>query len=682
MALGISFFAGLLTALVYSAFAAILPARGRRSPSNFLLALAAALTALWAISTVLLACGWTDVRLPRIAAVLRDGGWFAVTLAILKLESGPQPLWKRLTATASSLIGLDLAFAVTSASIDTGLGVRLTLPLMQFAVAVMGLILTENLYRNIGKARAWSVKLLLIALAALYAYHIVMRIPEVLGGSTLLAFAVAEPLLYLVALPLFIVTAIRSEALRLRLHSSRRVVFHSATLIFAGILLQGTAAAALYVRHFGGTPAVVLSIVLGFAGLVAAVAALATESVRSQIRTFINENFFSYKYDYRLEWTKFNQALSRYEDRGGPERVLLTLSDLLDSPGGVLFVRRAGWRQFVRLAHSAFGANFGPIQETDPLLASFVDDSVAILELSGKTTSPAILQWHARFPEAWLTVPLRFHEQLIGFCLLHKPRAPKKLDWEDRNLIALISAQLAGYLVHEQTAQALADSQQLAEFNNRVTFALHDLKNTAGQLNLLVQNAEKFGDNLAFRVDMLETIRHAIDNLQGLIAKLRDGKDMTAKPDKVRVNLCEVLARFVQRRSAADIAFRRDTAAVYADLRQPADFECALDHVVANALEASPALGSVKINIETAGDHALVHVRDEGPGMSADFIARELFRPLHTTKNKGLGIGAYQARALMRDLGGDIEVESEPGHGTTVTLVLPACQDAEQRAAS
>ena len=68
--------------------------------------------------------------------------------------------------------------------------------------------------------------------------------------------------------------------------------------------------------------------------------------------------------------------------------------------------------------------------------------------------------------------------------------------------------------------------------------------------------------------------------------------------------------------------------------------------------------------------------------MSAEFIARELFRPLHTTKKKGLGIGAYQARAIMRDLGGDIEVDSKPGEGTTVSLLLPASQEAESRAAS
>jgi len=57
--------------------------------------------------------------------------------------------------------------------------------------------------------------------------------------------------------------------------------------------------------------------------------------------------------------------------------------------------------------------------------------------------------------------------------------------------------------------------------------------------------------------------------------------------------------------------------------------------------------------------------------MTDAFVAEELFRPLRSTKDGGFGIGAYQARELMRDLGGDILVKSKIGEGTCVTLELP-----------
>ncbi len=72
-------------------------------------------------------------------------------------------------------------------------------------------------------------------------------------------------------------------------------------------------------------------------------------------------------------------------------------------------------------------------------------------------------------------------------------------------------------------------------------------------------------------------------------------------------------------------------------------------------------------------------VEDTGAGMDADFVRDRLFRPFDSTKgSKGMGIGAYQVREYIRLLGGDVEVQSSPGHGTrfAVSLPLSPSQDA------
>jgi signal transduction histidine kinase len=56
--------------------------------------------------------------------------------------------------------------------------------------------------------------------------------------------------------------------------------------------------------------------------------------------------------------------------------------------------------------------------------------------------------------------------------------------------------------------------------------------------------------------------------------------------------------------------------------------------------------------------------------MDAAFIRDELFRPLATTKKSGSGLGAYQARELVRGMGGQLEVKSAPGAGATFRVVL------------
>jgi signal transduction histidine kinase len=69
-----------------------------------------------------------------------------------------------------------------------------------------------------------------------------------------------------------------------------------------------------------------------------------------------------------------------------------------------------------------------------------------------------------------------------------------------------------------------------------------------------------------------------------------------------------------------------------------------------------------------------VAIRDTGSGMDAEFIRDRLFRPFDSTKGAGMGIGAYECQEYVRELGGKITVESEPGQGTTFRISLPAAQ--------
>ena len=674
-------FAGGLAALCYGGGAIMLALRGRRSWPNRLFVLATALTSIWACIVMAGAAGWwPSDDLEIVTRVARQGGWFAVVIAFLRQDSHHAKLWRWFAGIAALGIASEAVF-VFSEGLDTGFGIRISFPLLAFANSVFGLVLVENLLRNSPVQRIWSLKLMAIGLAALFSYDLLLRIPEILEGKSLGGLTAAEPLAYVVVFPLFIVTAIRNDSLRLQIHSSRNVTFHSATVLFAGILLQGTAAAAYYVRNFGGTPVVVIAIVFGFTTLVGFVVALSSHSIRSTIRAFINENFYSYKYDYRLEWKKFIETLSLDETRTGPERVLRTLTNLLDSPGGILWVQRDGWRQFLPLAHWSLAETFGPIDADDPILIPFRDPSIQMLELSGGEAN--VRPWIERFPNAWLAIPIRYKERLIAFALLQKSRATRRLDWEDRNLLGLTVLELGAHLVHEHMAQTLADSQQMQEFNKRVTFAVHDLKNTAGQLKLLTVNAERFGSDPNFQVDMLSTLRHATEKLNKLIDKLKatSGPDRSLQPTtNTLTNISELVARVAERPNKAPIHVQLDTREPLTVLiRDPSALENALEHVVANAVEASADQDTVQLSVAKLDDCVKIRVTDKGQGMSEEFIAKELFRPFCSTKKNGMGVGAFQARTILQELGGDLLVSSRLGVGTTVTLVLPLDVDRQQQ---
>jgi len=114
----------------------------------------------------------------------------------------------------------------------------------------------------------------------------------------------------------------------------------------------------------------------------------------------------------------------------------------------------------------------------------------------------------------------------------------------------------------------------------------------------------------------------------------------------------------------------------------PVRLEAALAHLVQNAIEASAPAEPVTIAMVREGDETGVEVTDTGAGMTADFVAGQLFRAFSSTKDNGFGIGAYEARALVAAMGGRIAVRSAPGEGSSFTIWLPAATGwAEARAA-
>ena len=69
--------------------------------------------------------------------------------------------------------------------------------------------------------------------------------------------------------------------------------------------------------------------------------------------------------------------------------------------------------------------------------------------------------------------------------------------------------------------------------------------------------------------------------------------------------------------------------------------------------------------------NGIVEVIDSGVGMSSEFVRSKLFKPFVSTKHSGFGIGAYEARELIRAMGGRLDVESREGLGTRFAIRLP-----------
>lgn len=99
--------------------------------------------------------------------------------------------------------------------------------------------------------------------------------------------------------------------------------------------------------------------------------------------------------------------------------------------------------------------------------------------------------------------------------------------------------------------------------------------------------------------------------------------------------------------------------------------ERVIGHLVQNALDATPEEGRVWVSLVKRGDRAVVEVGDTGHGMSQEFIRERLFKPFQSTKLAGMGIGAYESAQYIRELGGELQVDSQENKGTRITMILP-----------
>ena len=102
----------------------------------------------------------------------------------------------------------------------------------------------------------------------------------------------------------------------------------------------------------------------------------------------------------------------------------------------------------------------------------------------------------------------------------------------------------------------------------------------------------------------------------------------------------------------------------------------ALENLVTSAMEATNGSGTLTIRTDQQLDatdelsSACLSVIDTGVGIPEDFVRDQLFKPFTTTKAEGLGLGLYQCRSIVKAHGGRLTVNSSPGRGTTVQMVL------------
>ena len=235
---------------------------------------------------------------------------------------------------------------------------------------------------------------------------------------------------------------------------------------------------------------------------------------------------------------------------------------------------------------------------------------------------------------------------------------------------------VATHLAQQQANRKLAENRQFETYSRLTAFMMHDLKNSAAQLRLVVSNAVKFRHQPEFVDDAMATIDNAAQRMTRLLDQLRLGAAAAMRrPLKVHDLIQVALGRCAANTPVPVLISQAPDVVIEADQEH---LTSVIEHVVRNAQDATPGDGEVRVEVSQQESLVTIAVCDTGKGMEPDFLRDRLFRPFDTTKGAaGMGIGAHQAREYVRSLGGHVDVQSSPGQGTRFAITLPALMGQE-----
>ncbi len=649
------------------------------------LASAAAIQAIWGLTMALLVT--ILVTLPKgtatVVEALRSFAWLGF-LITLPIQTQNDEVDVGLNKARRN--GLFIALALCSLSIISdffSLGQRLSYG-WKVLIAIYGIVVVEQIYRNTPESSRWHLKFLAIAMVALFGFDLVMYSDALLFRNLNTNWWAARGFANALLMPLIAIAAARARHLKIGLSVSHKVAFHGATLMVAGGYLVVVSVVGYYLQIIGGSMSEATQAIIAFVGVVSLSVLFLSSNARAKFRVFIAKNFFAYRYDYREEWLRITESMSKGSSdqqlnaQTLAQRALESLNRLTETKTATIWLA-AGARGFERRGGIGEAPASQDLITNDSSLVRFLTErdwviSPAEFKQNPKSYGNLVLPDWALSPRVSVIAPLRLRDRLIGFVSLSDPRATIALNWEVRDLIKTVGRQTASYLAQEEATRALVEVQQFDTFNKMSAFVVHDLKNLVAQLTLLLSNAARHRDNPEFQADMLSTVENVLGRMQGLLMQLRIGTKPAEK--SLGLDLNQIVQAAIN--SKGDVANRIvcsfDSQQLMAS-GHPERLIRVIGHLIQNAAEANTKVKTIEISTLKTASKSQIRIKDYGAGMSAEFIREKLFRPFNSTKGMGMGIGTFESREYIEELGGSISVKSEVGVGTEFLVELPAIQE-------
>ncbi|MCA2018000.1 PEP-CTERM system histidine kinase PrsK [Vibrio tritonius] len=652
----------------------LLLAAKQKTLQRSLLLIASLTSAIWACVAALAIHPVVELVLLPIET-LRNISWLLLIMGTLTVQTQwhhflrDDPMVKRTLAALSFVLIIEL-----SSTLLFWLPFRYLL-LIHLGESAVGLWFIEQLYRRTDKQDRWTIKPITLGLGMTFAYDFALYANGALTNSIDNGFLLARGWITIVTIPLIAMTARRIKNWSTRIYVSRDVVYSSTLLTIAGGYLLLMAVAGYYIRYLGENWGSVAQYVFFALSALLLASLFTSESLRRKLKVFIIKHFYANKYEYREEWMKFAAILEQNVHE--PYQIALdAIIQPFDCEAGLLV--RVNGDKFTNKTSYNLKAGYPEKDEVLlPLAKAAIEHQwiIDIKQLTNHDTNTPFTYDHQQVSTIRTfdyIVPIINHSGDSHVCFISKPHATESINWEDRDLMFAISKQLAVYLNLYHTNQILAENQQFDAFNRMSAFLAHDLKNVLAQLQLLAKNAQKHKHNPEFIEDAFDTVDSAVERLSKVVNHLKK-KEMTSHTGETfAVDTLVKMSCHERENTLPTPQFNGTSTQTFTMNTDKERFRNMILHLIQNAQDATDDDGVVQVTTSIKDNYYTIEIKDNGCGMTDHFVETRLFKPFDTTKgNSGMGIGAYDARKFIEQLGGFIDVKSKEGQGSRFILYIP-----------
>jgi putative PEP-CTERM system histidine kinase len=590
--------------------------------------------------------------------------FFSVPIIALLL---PEPVFKEIRAEAAEFIPL-------------GYSGKIFYSFILLSAVVILANLERTLRASTGRIR-WQIKFILLGIGAICAVWIYTSSQALIYSALDTSLSILHPMALLAASVFFGWGLFRSRFLNVDVYLSRTTIQYSLTAILASVYLLILGLLAFQIRYFNSSRSLPLDALLVLLALALLAVLLLSDRLQERMKRVVTRHFQRPLYDYRKAWMELTENTNSLVDI---EDLCSAIARIVSKTFSILSVNvwlcddakerlsLAGSTVFTR-SQAADLERSG--ESVSQLLRTIEKDALPIDLSNGKVDWAndimcAKPEYFADFRMRTI-LPIRTGGQLVGILTLNEDRVGKApISMEDHDLLNAYTAQLAARVLQLKLSENLRKAQEIQAFQQVSTFFVHDLKNLASRLSLTMQNLPAYFDNPEFRDDALKLIGESAAKIDDTISRLSSLKQIEIKPVAADLNsLIEtVLADFER---SARFSLKRDLGRLPPVLMDPEQIQKVVTNLVLNAHDAIRGQGSIRVATAAIDHQAVLTVTDNGCGMSRQYVDKMLFRPFHSTKKRGMGIGLFHSKMIVEAHHGKIEVESEEGKGTTFRVILP-----------